>query len=219
MDQGYWLLFGDEPPQHMNVFRKNGERWEIVYAGHRLPLIKCEYLKHIHHLIGRFAEGKKDSISAIHLQLATGMVHPAGTTKPSKGNRDTGGDGSWEPVADKATKDAYRAKEEGLKTKLALAKAGGRTSEAEDLEEEINELRRSKLQEYGCKLDKKAYGSREVSGQLRNAAKDVSTGIGRCLRKLQKQSQSLYQHFDSSLSPRGSHNAYKPQTAIDWVLD
>jgi hypothetical protein len=213
------LLASDDIPESPYVFRKNGEKWQIIFSGHELKPIKNAYLRHIHYLITSFMDGKDDSISAIQLQLGTAMIHPSGTPGTSKGHRDLGGDGSWEPVADKKARDAYRDEESALANKLVLAKKSGRTAEAEALEKQLEELRDWKLREYGYKYDKKAHGSGELSGQLRNAAKDVSTGLGKCLRVLQKQNEDLFRHLDGALTPRGSLNAYKPQTPIDWVLE
>ena len=116
-------------------------------------------------------------------------------------------------------RDRFKEELKRLETEIKEAKEEGWFDDAELLEAQLEKLQQSLLAEYGPKLDKKGYDNAEWSAMLRTAAKDVSTGIGRCLRVLRKQSEDLFQHFDTALKPRGSYNIYKPQIPIDWVLE
>ncbi len=198
-----------------NVFRPNGDFWQIVFQGKRVPPIRRN--KRMLYIVELLKNPHKE-ISALELcrmvnrteQQISGKEDYAGEDDHSTSTK-TGlkREESLNAIDDTAVKE-YQARLEELRGDLDKAKDSNNDSEEIRIQGEIDFITQELTSNHG------------VGGRLRKfaderkRAKDTArVSINRAKNDIKPHSEELFQHLENTIRT-GDTCSYKPDQGIDW---
>ena len=190
-------------PGGVNVFRREGEYWTVVYAGAAIHLRDTKGLHYVAHLLAH-------PTREIHVaDLATLGVEPG---EGARGRGDMAVESDLGAVLDPRATAEYRRRLADLRDELAeattSADAGGAACARHEIELITHELSAA----YG--LGGRARRAGDPGERLRKA---VTNQIRRALERIRADHPALGRHLANSIRT-GFLCAYVPEQRIEWLL-
>jgi len=202
----------EEVPNAENVFRKQGDKWRVVFADAEAFVDDLKGMRYIHDLLERPGH----EIPSLTLASApSGPGHPSylqmsveELLRETLGVTDI--DGAMAAIA-AADSRVFDAAAEGKESELASARANGEAALAASLVEQVQGLKKLRSQLFGL------HGrERQPADQREKARIAVKKAIARAIARLP---QPLQRHLDASIKTghRCSYSPSEPE-AIEWDL-
>jgi hypothetical protein len=186
-----------------NVCRREGDYWQMSYAGTTVRLRDTKGLRYIAQLLARQGE-------EVHVaDLATGGVGIADGPKRHDGASMEGHLGA---VLDPRAMREYRARLADLREDLDEGVAAADTGRAERARREIEVITRALSVAYG--LGGRARTSGDPADRIRKA---VTIQIHRARERIRTVHGALGRHFENALRT-GFVCSYRPEHPVEWSL-
>lgn len=197
----------------INKFHKKGNCYEIDYAGDKFILKTSKGLEYIEHLF-------RNAFKEIHVQELERVINRSPALTEQKislneaeeaGLNDTSNvlpDDVADEKAIKTVKAALKSKEEELK----IANEEGQIELAEDLQEEIEQLKKYLNGALG-----KNYKPRKIPDENEKARKRVQDAIKNARNIIKPYNQPLFEHLFQFIRT-GYFCVYKPTSPVEWVI-
>ncbi len=190
----------------VNVFKPNGEYWELRYQGGLpFPLRATKGLRDIWELIRRSG----DEISAKELVQITTVVTSVGAISFDHLGVDNG---AGLPLADEQTVAAVKQRLQDLEEEQATSRGRGDIDAAVDLGEE-----QAKLSHYLSSVTGKRGKLRMNAGSKDRARTAVKNRIDSAIARIEKKCPEMALHFNQSIET-GLMVVYRPAIPMSWQL-
>lgn len=196
----------ESPKEDKNVFRKDGDFWQVAYQGSATITIKnSKGMFYIHRLLGK----PDESISAMELINASSDVkllnqgNGAGVeiidmVKPQE-------------LVDYDYLEQCQRRLSDIENELVDAEKNSDLAKQRRLDKEREEI--SNLLKTNTFREKSA----KFTDRRKKARIAVTNAINRALSNIEKYNQSLYKHLDNAILG-GSDFTYTPDKEINWAL-
>lgn len=199
-----------------NIFRREGQRWCIVYAGKRISLNHSDGLTYIAYLLER-------PHTSLHVRELYAIAHPPDIqaqpnpymkrNKEDLAEDDLHMDDGYSPTDRRDDADlfaTYRKSLADLERERDEAQSNGNADKADELQTKLDDLKRLMAAEFG--LD----GSPRRPGDPNKQAYDrVSKAINAVKRRVQEHHQPLSAHL-ASIHYNTYTYTYSPEVPTDW---
>jgi hypothetical protein len=186
-------------------FKKNGDVWEVIYEGKKLPLIVDQVgLPYIHLLLKGDLYSPYGLCKALYtisekMKLLADEKSQAATTEIDKFPGE---------ILDRKSIASLTKRKSELQDIREEADEGGHAEAVEAAEDEIQEIDgQLKLGTYRGKT--KGFGNKN--------SKTISKAIDRAIEAIRKYDIKLAEHFKANIS-KGERLLYRPPTPINWEL-
>lgn len=193
------------------VFRRTGDYWQISYEGPEFLLKDAKGLHYIAHLL----RDPRKHFTVFELTAIVNPAAPGTAAKPDLSpdeyevNLGLGHAGS--NIDAKALKQ-YKDELKRLENALELAKAVNNSARIEELENEINFIRRQIVSDTGL-----GGRSRKSADTAERARKAVLSSYDRALTSILRNDNRLYQHLHNAIKT-GLFLVYDPEQVPKWAL-
>jgi hypothetical protein len=200
-----------------NIFRSDGEMWELRFAGESVHLRHRLGLEYISYLLAN----PRRSVPVVSLYLAVNgspepTGHPAAEWEPGQRPANTpwerADSGTPEVAADAPTLAACERRLTELERGIAAAEADGDEAEQAMLEEE-----REKLRAYLSASSGHHGRLRRLANARERIRKSVSNAITRAITAVSEHHERLGRHLRNSVRLGYSAN-YDPEQPVEWRL-
>ncbi len=199
-----------------NIFRKEGEFWNITFRGKCVKMRHALGFQYIHTLLSR---PDKD-VSSLELQFAAaGRANPDNAVDAYAALADLHDSGrQWDDslspqeVMDEAYLRDCQKSIRRAKTELEKARRRGNKQEESRLQKEVALLERTLSQGIG-----KAGRRRRFADRAEKARQGVRKAIGRALKNLSKEHPALHDHLSKHLR-FGRSCCYVSEVTVTWEL-
>ncbi len=186
----------EEEPQ-VNVFRKEGDLWRIVFDGKEVLLKDSRGLLYISELIRVSKSGKQISAWELHC-----LQKPQLERTPE----------SEDVAIDQEAREKLRERIQSLRDDIQEAKDLGNYRKQEELQREFEQIGDQVTKDEGWRGKQ-----RELNSKLEKARSPITKAIKNALQKIKLQNQKLWTHLYSSVQT-GNHCWYAPDSKIEWQL-
>jgi predicted ATPase len=176
-----------------NAFRRDGELWQLSFAG---QIIHMPDLKGLHDL-ARLLAAPGDEIHALDLGAGADGAAPQGHAGE---------------LLDDEARAAYKARIEELREERELAEAANDTVRAERAQEELEAITDALGSAYGL-----GGRARRAGDQAERARSAVTWRIRSAIARIEAVHPALGRHLKNSVRT-GTFCAYTPEQPVDWRL-
>jgi hypothetical protein len=198
-------------PSAENRFRREGDFWEIVFAGKALLLRHGKGLAYISELLRR---PKED----VHVaDLAAAAVNGEGegwllAANVGESATRRAGPGNTGNLIDSKAKGEYKRRLEDLRADLEESRERRDRGRVEKLQAEIQFIEEELIAAYG--LGGRPRRGADIGERLRKA---VTNRIRVSLGRIRKEDRKFGAHLDSAIT-MGTFCSYSPSQPIEWEL-
>jgi len=225
LDSGHWMT---SPPAGMNVFRRDGQSWTIIFNGKvvgRPDAVGLFYLRllleyhnkdlDVRVLSRTLARSRKDEASWLREVLVETIgdldveIRRETSASPlsdpgEKDEADLGG------VADPSAMNAYEARMTQLHEEIEAASEAGDTMKANGLQKERQEINKHRMKVRGFKG-----GLRRMSVPEKKVRDAVVKAINEAVEGLRQALPALHTHLEAALHT-GPRCSYRPTAPVNW---
>lgn len=202
-----------------SIFRREGQRWRVVYGGQQISLNHSDGATYIAYLL-------EHPNTPLHVRELYAIAHPSDSRDQPNPYVEMNSD---ELAADDLCLDnessptdnrddaelfaTYRRSRDELQRELAEAQNNGNSSKADELQTELDTLDRLMSAEFG--LD----GRPRQSGDPNKQAYDrVSKAIARTYKTIENDHPALFAHLRNAIHYETFTYRYSPECPIVWDI-